>query len=375
MKRILLSSTALLLALSLFFSACKKTGPATDELTPNEETTLRSEAQQAINTKTNEANNGEAEVGRVLNDRNGIVRNGTQNIVQIASGVPIFKSLVAAVVKTGLAGTLASSELNATVFAPTDAAFAKLPAPFNNANNINGITDAAQIAALKSILLYHVLGIEVKKSQVARGRSSATTLKPAGTANDNTIYFSNNFGLLLVNGNSLVVFADIDASNGVIHVIDDVLLPPSQNIAQIAIGNPNLSSLVAALVKTNLAGVFTGNGDFTVFAPTNAAFAKLPAPFNNAANINGISNAAQIAALANILKYHVTDSRYFAWDLGILQPVGTLAAAPNNNLVTVLGLNNGYVKGNGNRSFAGIHPANILATNGVVQVVNQVLIP
>jgi uncharacterized surface protein with fasciclin (FAS1) repeats len=375
MKQILLRSAALFFALSVFFTACKKGPDADNTSTANEEAALRSEARQAITDKTNTASSGEAEIGRLIADNTAAARGQNRNIVQIASSVPIFKSLVAAVVKTGLAGVLASPELNATVFAPTDAAFAKLPAPFNNATNINGISDAAQIAALKSILLYHVLGTEVKKHQVARGRSSAVTLKPAGTANDNTIYFSNNFGLLVVNGNSLVLFADVDASNGVIHVIDDVLLPPSQNIAQIAIGNPAFSSLVAALVKTNLAGVFTGSGDFTVFAPTDAAFAKLPAPFNNAANISAITDAAQIAALANILKYHVTGSRYFAWDLGIFQPVATLAAAPNNNLVTILGLNGGYVKGNSNPNFATIRPANILATNGVIQVVNKVLLP
>ncbi len=375
MKQILLRSTALLFAFSVLFTACKKEPSINEASTAGEETTLRAEARQAIAEKNDAANAGETEIKQLLNGPNGTLRNPNRNIVQIASSLPVFKSLVAAVIKTGLAGVLSSSELNATVFAPTDGAFAKLPAPFNNATNINGITDAGQIAALKSILLYHVLGTEVKKHQVARGRSSAVTLKPAGTANDNTIYFSNNFGVLLVNGNSLVLLADVDASNGVIHVIDDVLLPPAQNIAQIAIGNPAFSALVAALVKTNLAGVFAGSGDFTVFAPTDAAFAKLPAPFNTAANINGITNPAQISALSNILKYHVTGSRYFAWDLGILQPVGTLAAAPNNNLVTILGLNGGYVKGNANTSFATIRPANILATNGVIQVVNQVLLP
>jgi uncharacterized surface protein with fasciclin (FAS1) repeats len=373
MKRIFLKGAAFLLLAATLFTACKKEANFEANDSANEELALRTEARQAINERTDAANAGGAEVRQLLGGGN--VRTNDRNIVQIASSLPIFKSLVAAVVKTDLAATLASAELNATVFAPTDAAFAKLPAPFNNAASISAISDAGQIAALKSILLYHVLGTEVKRHQVARGRSSAVTLKPAGTANDNTIYFSNNYGLLVVNGNSLVLLADVDASNGVIHVIDDVLLPPSQNIAQIAIGNPNFSALVAALVKTNLAGVFTGSGDFTVFAPTNEAFGKLPAPFNNAANIGAITDAGQIAALANILKYHVTGSRYFAWDLGILQPVGTLAAAPNNNLITILGLNGGYVKGNANRSFASIRPANILATNGVVQVVNQVLLP
>jgi uncharacterized surface protein with fasciclin (FAS1) repeats len=368
MKQILLRGAAFLLAAMLLLTACKKDSNLTNEPQTDESATLSAEARRMVATTTEQVTAGEKELLGQFTDLSTARHN--RNIVQIASGVPFFKALVAAVVKTDLAGVLSSAELNATVFAPTDAAFAKLPAPFNNANNISNISDAGQIAALKSILLYHVLGTEVKRRQIARGRSSAVTLKPAGASNDNTIYFSNNFGLLLVNGNSLVLAADVDANNGVIHIIDDVLLPPSQNIAEIAIGNPDFSALVAALVKTNLAGVFTGSGDFTVFAPTNAAFARLAPPFNTAANISAINDPAQISALSNILRYHVTGSRYFAWDLGILQPVNTLADAPNNRLVTILGLESGLVKGNNNRSFASIRPANILATNGVIQVVN-----
>ena len=245
-------------------SACKKDA-LNNETSPiaGEEQTLKAEGDRTIQSQQNA-------IAVFENDFDGMIKamptensltGGQKNIVQIASGLPIFKSLVAAVVKTELAGTLASSSLNATVFAPTDAAFAKLPVPFNNPANISAITDPAQITALRNILLYHVLGAEVKRNQIQSGRSNVQTLKPTGTSNDNTIYLSNSLGLLFVNGSSLVLLPDVDASNGVIHVIDNVLLPPSQNIAQIAIGNPGLSTLVAALVKTNLAGVFAGTGD------------------------------------------------------------------------------------------------------------------
>ena len=299
------------------------------------------------------------------------------NIVDIAVSNTNFTSLVAAVVKTGLAGALSNPSANLTVFAPTNASFAQLPAPFNNAANINGISDASQLDFLRNVLLYHVLGAEVFSNQVSNGSSSAATLKAATSSsiNDNTIYLSKTFGLIKVNGQSSVIYANLNASNGVIHVINKVLLFPTNTIAGIAIADPNFSSLVAALVKTNLAGVFTGSGDFTVFAPTNAAFAQLPAPFNNASNISNITDAGQIAALANILKYHVAASRNFTWDLGILRRVTTLANAPRNKVTTILGFNTGWVKGDDNNSYAQINPADILATNGVIHVIGKVLLP
>jgi uncharacterized surface protein with fasciclin (FAS1) repeats len=369
MKKILFQMTTALLLAGIFASSCKKNETATTD-PQSEETRLEIQAQQEIQEQQQRVTEAENEMNSTMQNMR-----GTRTIAGIVTTTPFFHSLTAAVVKTGLAPVLASAELNATVFAPTDRAFAKLPAPFNNAASINAITNPAQIEALKNILLYHVLGSEVKRRNIARNRSRAETLKPQTLNDDNDIFLSNSNGLLLVNGNSLVLLADVDASNGVIHIIDDVLLPPSQNIAQIAIGNPNFSTLVAALVKTDLAGVFTGSGDFTVFAPTNDAFSKLPAPFNNAANIGAISDPAQIAALANILKYHVSGSRYFCWDLGILQPIGTLAAAPNNQLVGVLGLNNGWIKGRSNNRFSRIAPGNLLATNGVINVIDQVLLP
>lgn len=368
----IIQSVSFLLVMAVFFAACTKNDIQVQTPDANaEEAAIVNEANAL---ETTALPNAKAAAGDLNFDNIDQMR-GSQNIVQIAISNPQFTSLVAAVVKTGLVDALSNASANLTVFAPTNAAFAQLPAPFNNANNIAAITDPAQIGFLQNVLLYHVLGSEVFSHQIASGRSSATTIKAAGSANDNTIYFSNTFRLIRINGQSNVIRPNLDASNGVIHVIDKVLLSPTNTIAGIAIGNPDFATLVAALVKTNLAGVFAGSGDFTVFAPTNAAFAQLPAPFNNAQNINSITNQAQIDALANILKYHVTASRYFAWDLGILQKPVTLANAPNNKLTTVLGYNRGFVKGDANNSFSKITPADILATNGVIQVIDKVLLP
>jgi uncharacterized surface protein with fasciclin (FAS1) repeats len=370
---------AIVFLVGIFFTACKKNQDLSQEQ-PVDETVMGQAAANAAKglEQSVPANASEqaSALGFTETSETDFERGQKKNIVEIAIANPHFSSLVAALVKTGLAGALSDPSAKLTVFAPTNDAFAQLPAPFNNATNIAGITNAANIAFLKSVLLYHVLGTKVKANQIEDGRSSATTIKPAGTANDNTIYFSKTFGFIKVNGSSDVIFANIKASNGVIHVINKVLLFPTKTIAGIAVADTsNFSVLVAALAKANLVSVFTGSGDFTVFAPTNTAFAQLPAPFNNKANINAITNPTQIAALANILKYHVVPSRNFAWDLGIFRRVTTLAAAPRNKVTTILGYNSGWVRGDANNMYSKITPADVLATNGVIQVIDKVLLP
>ncbi len=363
-----------LLLLTILFSACRKN--EISDRSGDQDFTEQKALDEARLLEQRAAVNAENEGAALqLQDGRDQNRHKRKNIVEIVVSNPNFTSLVAAVLKTGLADALSNSSANLTVFAPTNDAFKQLPAPFNTAHNISGIADAGQVDFLRNVLLYHVLGAEVFSNDVARGSSSATTIKPRGASNDNTIYLSKSFGLIRVNGQSDVIKADINASNGVIHAINKVLLFPTNTIAQIAIADPNFSSLVAALVKTNLAGVFAGEGDFSVFAPTNAAFAKLPAPFNSAANINNINDPATIDALANILKYHVIGSRYFTWDLGILAKPATLANAPNNKLTTILGYNTGWVKGGANPYYTQIKPGDILATNGVIHVIGHVLLP
>ena len=373
MKRLNLKSVLVFSVFILAMISCRKETVKQESPVQNEDAALQAGAQKAINDKKETAASFLKEFEAL--DQSGTLKTGTsKTIVDIAIKYPFFSTLVAAVVKTDLAGVLSDPSLNATVFAPTDKAFAKLPPPFNSAKNINAITNPNDIAALKSVLLYHVLGNEVKARDIKKGRSSAETLKPKGSSNDNTIYLSKDFGLIFINGGSLVLVADVDASNGVIHVVDDVLVFPTKNIAHIAVDG-GFSTLVAALVKTDLVNVFTGEGDFTVFAPTNAAFGKLPAPFNSAENISNIHDPAQISALSNILRYHVTSSRSFTWDLGFFNRIPTLADGPKNKVIGILGADAGAVKGNNNRSFSVINPANILATNGVVHVINQVLLP
>ena len=296
-----------------------------------------------------------------------------QNIVQLAQGNANLSTLVAAVTKTSLATTL-SGTTELTVFAPTNAAFAALPDPFKTAASINAITDAATITALKGILLYHVIAGDVKAAAIMSGAKLTQRTATAGV-NDNTIYLSKNATGVFINGTSQVTTADVDASNGVVHVINKVLLPPSQNIVALAQATPTLSALVAAVIKTDLVATLSaGTANFTVFAPTDAAFAALPDPFKTAASINAITDAAIINSLKNILLYHAAAARVFSTDLTNNQTVTTAAAAPNNTvIITTTG--GAKVKGRTNATPSGITAVDILATNGVVHLIDQVLLP
>ncbi len=362
----------LTLFVSIFLiTSCKKEQSKDSQLQQPTEETMLAEAQQLVTEKLAAVANFEKEYGSIMEES--VAARTNKNVLQVLQHPSIFKTFLAAVAKADLTSTLSASTLDATVFAPTDFAFSKLPAPFNNAVNIAGITDPDSIYALRNMILYHLLGAEKLRQQFVLGRSSAITLKPEEGQNDNLVYTSNSFGLLLLNGKSLVLCSNLKASNAVIHVVDDVLLPPAETIAQVLMTYPEYSSLNAALIQTGLFGAFTGPGNFTLFAPTNTAFSKLPAPFNNAAGIEAITDSAQLAALANILQYHISESRYFAWDLGHYKAIATMAPAPKNSITGIMGLNKGWVKGNRNAFFAKIAPANIFTCNGVMHVIDQVL--
>ena len=151
-----------------------------------------------------------------------------------------------------------------TVFAPNNAAF-----------TASGVTSAV-LASLspdqvKNILLYHTVAAKIMAAQVPAGPNAAVA-----AANGDSLYVTRNSNGVFVNGIQ-VTKADVAASNGVIHVLGKVLMPPSGNIVQVAQADTTFSYLVAAVLKasegsTNVAAVLSGKGPFTVFAPTNNAF-------------------------------------------------------------------------------------------------------
>jgi len=295
----------------------------------------------------------------------------TNTIVDIALANPDFSILVAAVVKTNTVGFFGAANLNGTVFAPTNAAFAQLPAPFNTANGINSITNPKDIKFLSQVLRYHVALGRRNAAQLPNG--GYPTYKSATTPNDNQVFVSRNVANeVIINGNTKVIAADIQADNGVIHVIDKVLFYPTSDIAQIAIANGNFTALLAALKKTGLTNtLMSPTTNVTVFAPTDAAFAQLPAPLNNAANIKGITSAATINTLRTVLLYHLVGGRVFSADLreGISVPM----LAAGNTLITLAG--GPKVKGSGNQTGSNIVLTDLLARNGVIHVIDSVLLP
>ena len=277
-------------------------------------------------------------------------------ITTIVSNSPDFTILKAAVVKAGLAATLDGTG-PFTVFAPTDDAFAASGITMATVNSLSA-------DALKGILLYHTLAAKIVAADVPAGPNAQVT-----TVGGKEVFVTKNSNGVFVNGVN-VIKADILASNGVIHAISRVLMPPTGNIVEVAQGNPALSYLVAAVLRasqggTNVASVLSGAGPYTVFAPTNDAF--MAAGF---ANVSDINNAAS-DALTSILTYHVIQGRIFSSDLTNNSMPMTL----NGGKVTI-GLTGGAtVKGNGNTAASKIIITNIVTTNGVVHVLDGVLLP
>ncbi|MFW5686224.1 MAG: fasciclin domain-containing protein, partial [Spirochaetota bacterium] len=178
------------------------------------------------------------------------------DIVDTAVADGRFTTLVTAVQAAGLESTL-RSDGPFTVFAPTDDAFAALPA-----GTIPSLL--ANIPTLRDVLLYHVVGAEVYASDVT-SLSSATTVQGqpvAVTVSDGNVFINN----------AQVVITDVQASNGVIHVIDTVILPPSQNIAEALRADGRFSTLLTAVEAAGLVETLSEGGPFTLFAPTDAAF-------------------------------------------------------------------------------------------------------
>ncbi len=270
------------------------------------------------------------------------------NIIEVAQQAGQFNILIEAAQRTGLDGFL-STENNITVFAPTDQAFVNLLAELN----LSGLDDLDN-ETLANILKYHVIGSKAMSSSLSTGYYPTLS-----TFSDNNLsMYINVEGGVYINKSTMVTAADIPAENGVIHVVDKVIMPPS--VVNIALDNDNFSILVEAVVKAGLVDALSASGPFTVFAPTNQAFQALFSEL-------GVMGIADLTAadLTPILTYHVVSGNVLSTDLSDGE-VGTL----NTNKKLMIDLSSG-VKINESSVVA----ADIQGANGVVHVINKVLIP
>jgi transforming growth factor-beta-induced protein len=271
------------------------------------------------------------------------------NIVQTAVAAGKFTTLASLLTQSGLADTLSSGGPY-TVFAPTDEAFAKVPKATLDAL-------AADPAKLKSVLLYHVVSGNVGSADVVK-LTSAKTLDGKSVA----IKVSN--GSVFIDA-AKVTTPDVAATNGVIHIVDSVLMPaetamaPTKNIVQTAKAAGQFKTLTSLLTKAGLASTLQGKGPFTVFAPTDAAFAKVPK-----ATLSAL--AADKAKLKAVLLYHVAKGNVTANKVVKLKSAKTLNGKPVS-----ISVSGSKVMVGGAR----VTTADIATTNGVIHVINKVLIP
>jgi len=269
-----------------------------------------------------------------------------KNIVETASENADFETLVTAVVAANLATTLSNEDAQFTVFAPTDAAFAALDPTFL-ANLVNNDT-----ANLTKILTYHVVTGKTMSTDLSNGMRVKTV-----QGKQITIKIEN--GKVYID-NAMVTTADIACSNGVIHVIDAVIVP-KDNIVETAIGNTDFETLVTAVVAANLATTLSNeDAQFTVFAPTDAAFAALDPTF--LANL--VNN--DTANLTKILTYHVVTGKTMSTDLSDNMTVATV----EGSTITIT-IDNGKVYVND----AMVILADIECSNGVIHVIDTVIVP
>ena len=254
--------------------------------------------------------------------------------------------------------SMGPSQVGLTLFAPTNDAFAAA-----------GITELPDGATLSAVLKYHVLdGITMAANLPETGTGAAAVTSLGGD-----FYLTNKGGGVFINGNSEVTATDIEGSNGVVHVINRTLIPPSSNVVEIAqsFDPDEFTQLVAALARTSgedpdLLAALSGDGAFTVFAPTDAAFEAL----YTALGVGSV-NEIPLATLTAVLQHHVIATpKVFSSDLE------SGAVATLNGNITIDASAGTITDGSdGVANLASADFLDVLGTNGVIHVIDKVLIP
>jgi transforming growth factor-beta-induced protein len=283
------------------------------------------------------------------------------NLVEVAATNEDFQTLVMAIRASGLTGTL-EGKGPFTLLAPTDDAFAKLPA-----GTLADLLKPENKEQLQAVLKYHLLIGAITSEEVSK-------LKLPKTVQGETVQIENGEDGVTING-AKVIAGDLNASNGVIHAIDTVLIPATLssltvegykkgekiNLVEVAATNEDFQTFVMAIRASDLTGTLEGKGPFTLLAPTDDAFAKLPA--GTLADLLKPENKEQLQA---VLKYHLLNGAFTSEEISKLKlpetiQGGTVQVENGEDGVTI----------NGAKVIAG----DLNASNGVIHAIDTVLIP
>lgn len=273
-----------------------------------------------------------------------------KDIVTTAVEAGNFKTLARLLTAAELVETL-QGEGPFTVFAPTDEAFAKL---FKDNEKLpETLLKEENKGLLASILTYHVVPGKVMAKDVVK-------LSNAGTANGQRVDIVVEEGTVMVDGAKVTV-TDIVCSNGVIHVIDTVIQPETKNLVEVAAGAKTFRTLIAAAQAAGLAKTLSDDGPFTIFAPTDEAFAALPK-----GTVESLLKPENKDRLAAILKNHVVSGRVYADQAAKITKAMTIGETELPISIDDAGAKVGD---------ANITATDIEATNGVIHVIDAVLLP
>ena len=272
-----------------------------------------------------------------------------KTIVEVAAGSEDFETLVAAVKAADLVETL-SGEGPFTVSAPTDDAFAKLPK-----RRLAGLLKPENKKRLTAVLTYHVVLGKVMAADVVK-------LEKAKTVQGSSVQIKVSDGKVQVD-NANVVKTDIVCKNGVIHVIDAVILPGAKkkDIVDTVVGAGSFKTLVAAVKAAGLVETLKGKGPFTVFAPTDEAFSKLPE-----GTLESLLKPENKEKLTAILTYHVVPGKVMAADVVKLKEAKTVEGSKAKIKVA-----DGKVQIDN----ANVVKTDIVCKNGVIHVIDAVILP
>ena len=276
-----------------------------------------------------------------------------KDIVDTAVGAGSFKTLAAALGAADLVDTL-KGDGPFTVFAPTDDAFAKLPE-----GTVDDLLKPENKDKLAGILTYHVVAGKVMSGDVVK-------LTEAETVNGQKVKIDASEGVKV--DDATVTTADVECKNGVIHIIDSVILPKMEeekkeemkDIVDTAVGAGSFKTLAAALGAADLVDTLKGDGPFTVFAPTDDAFAKLPE-----GTVDDLLKPENKDKLAGILTYHVVAGKVMSGDVVKL----TEAETVNGQKVKIDASEGVKVDD------ATVTTADVECKNGVIHIIDAVILP